>query len=216
MMNRRFEALSLAVLTLVAVVFPTMLAASHAGSAVQDEVAQTVLITGADRGLGLEFARQYAKAEWLVFGTARTPDKAAELKALGVRVMQLDFTDAASVARMAAELEEQPIDLLINNAGIANRDGYTLESLDFDSVARVFAVNTIGPRRVTRALLPNLRHAPTKQIVHITSGLGSIEGKTSGRYYGYRESKAALNMFNRSLAAELKEEGFTCIVMSPG
>lgn len=86
----------------------------------------------------------------------------------------------------------------------------------FAGIERVLAVNTIGPVRVTRALLPNLRAGEGKQIVHISSGLGSIEENTSGGYYGYRESKAALNMFNRSLAANLKDEGFTCVVMSPG
>ena len=87
---------------------------------------------------------------------------------------------------------------------------------DFDDVAKTLTVNTIGPMRVTRHLLPNLRLGGDKQIVSITSGLGSITNNTGGRFYGYRESKAALNMFNRSLAAELKEDGFTCIVMSPG
>jgi NAD(P)-dependent dehydrogenase (short-subunit alcohol dehydrogenase family) len=90
------------------------------------------------------------------------------------------------------------------------------ETMGFGGVERVLAVNTIGPMRVTRALLPNIRAGEGKQIVHITSGLGSIEENTSGGFYGYRESKAALNMFNRSLAWDYKEEGFTCIVMSPG
>jgi len=88
--------------------------------------------------------------------------------------------------------------------------------LSFDGVERVLAVNTIGPMRVTRALLPNLRLGEGKQIVHISSGLGSIEENTDGGFYGYRESKAALNMFNRSLAWNFKDEGFTCVVMSPG
>jgi NAD(P)-dependent dehydrogenase (short-subunit alcohol dehydrogenase family) len=110
----------------------------------------------------------------------------------------------------------EPIDLLINNAGMANRDGMSFETLSFDSVEQVLAVNAIGPMRVTRALLPNLRLGTTRQIVHISSGLGSIEENTGGGYYGYRESKAALIMFNRSLAADLEKEGFTCVVMSPG
>jgi NAD(P)-dependent dehydrogenase (short-subunit alcohol dehydrogenase family) len=175
----------------------------------------TVLITGANRGLGLEFARQYAAAGWAVIGTARQPDTATELEELDVRVLQLDVTDAASIARMVRDLDGRPIDLLINNAGIFPRVS-TLDEVDFSDVARTLEVNTVGPMKVTRALLPHLRAGSGKRIVSITSGLGSIANNTSGRFYGYRESKAALNMFTRSLAVELEDEGFTCVVMSPG
>jgi NAD(P)-dependent dehydrogenase (short-subunit alcohol dehydrogenase family) len=177
------------------------------------EAPPTVLITGANRGLGLEFARQYAADGWQVIGTARRPAEAAELKSLQVQVMQLDVADPESVAALARELEGQAIDLLINNAGIFPRVNLLAET-DFEDVARTYAVNTIGPMRVTRALMPNLEAGSRRQIVSVTSGLGSIANNTSGRYYGYRESKAALNMFTRSLAAEL--EGFTCVVISPG
>lgn len=175
----------------------------------------TVLITGANRGLGLEFARQYAAAGWHVIGTARRPDTASDLKAIDARVMQLDVTDQESVERLARDLGDQSIDLLINNAGIFPMAA-TLTDIDFDNITRTLAVNTVGPMRVTRALLPNLRRGEGKQIVNITSNLGSITNNTDGRFYGYRESKAALNMFTRSLAVELREEGFTCIVMNPG
>jgi NAD(P)-dependent dehydrogenase (short-subunit alcohol dehydrogenase family) len=177
--------------------------------------ANTVLITGANRGLGLEFARQYAGAGWTVIATARNPANAADLNALGVRVVALDVTDQESIDKLARTLGDAPVDLLINNAGIFPRVG-TLAETDFDTVARTYAVNTIGPMRVTRALLPNLRRGEMKTVVSITSGLGSITDNTSGRFYGYRESKAALNMFTRSLAAELRDEGFTCVVISPG
>jgi len=186
-----------------------------AETAENNEASKTVLITGANRGLGLEFARQYAKAGWSVIGTARKPDKAADLNVLGVQVMQLDVADAASVERLAAGLQDHPIDLLINNAGMADRNA-SFEAGTFDSVERVLAVNTVGPIRVTHALLPNLRLGQTKQVVSISSDLGSIANNTSGNFIGYRESKAALNMFTRTLAAELGDEGFTCIVMSPG
>jgi len=176
---------------------------------------RTVLVTGANRGLGLEFARQYAAAGWQVIGTARRPDAATDLRALEVRVMQLDVTDDTSVDRLVHDLANQPIDLLINNAGVA-MGGETFADTKFDEVERTLAVNTIGPMRVTRALLPNLRRGKAKQIVSITSGLGSIAENEIGRFYGYRESKAALNMFVRSLAANLRDEGFICVVMSPG
>ncbi len=178
-------------------------------------VPKTVLITGANRGLGLEFARQYAAAGWTVIATARNPESASELNALGVRVLQLDVIDQESVDGVARELKGAPIDLLINNAGIFPRSG-SLAETDFEDVARTYEVNTIGPMRVTRALLPNLRSGEMKTVVSITSGLGSIADNTGGRFYGYRESKAALNMFTRSLAAELRDDGFTCVVISPG
>jgi len=206
----------LTILAVATAVIFTPLNSLTAEAAGNDGEARTVLITGANRGLGLEFARQYSAAGWKVIGTARKPPAATDLKDFGVRVIQLDVADAASVAAMATALEGEPVDLLINNAGMANRDGMDFETMDFDGVERVLAVNTIGPMRVTRALLPNLRAGKGKQIVHITSGLGSIEENTSGGFYGYRESKAALNMFNRSLAWNTKDDGFTCVVMSPG
>jgi NAD(P)-dependent dehydrogenase (short-subunit alcohol dehydrogenase family) len=212
--NRKPDLLFLRHISLIALLVLTLFVPGAAQAGDHDDVSKTVLITGANRGLGLEFARQYVKAGWSVIGTARKPDAAGELKALGVRVMQLDVTDAESVRRLATGLENYPIDLLINNAGMSNR-GAGFETVDFDSVERVLAVNTVGPMRVTQALLPNLRLGTTKQIVNISSDLGSIE-RSRGGFVGYRESKAALNMFTRSLAADLGDEGFTCIVMSPG
>jgi NAD(P)-dependent dehydrogenase (short-subunit alcohol dehydrogenase family) len=177
--------------------------------------ARTVLVTGANRGLGLEFARQYREAGWWVIGTARNPDDAEELRALDVQVVQLDVADQASVDRMAAELEGRPIDLLINNAGIFPRVG-KIDEIDFDDYNRTLAVNTLGPVRVTRALLPNLRQGNLKVIAGLSSNLGSIAENKRGSFYGYRESKAALNMFTKTLAAELGPEGFTCVVLTPG
>lgn len=179
------------------------------------EHGKTVLVTGANRGLGLEFARQYAESGWQVIGTARKPEQAKELEALGVRVVQLDVADQASVDRMAAELDGQPIDLLINNAGIFPRVGKIAE-IDIDDYSRTLEVNTIGPVRVTRALLPNLRQGKLKVIAGLSSNLGSIAENERGNFYGYRESKAALNMFTKTLAAELGPEGFICVVLTPG
>lgn len=179
---------------------------------------QTVFITGANRGLGLEFARQYHAAGWNVIGTARQPDEARELKGIGgdVKVIALDVTSDDSVAAMAKSLAGQPVDLLINNAGVGSGGAHRFENVKASDVERVMQVNAIGPMRVTQALLPNLRAGNGKVIVSITSGLGSIANNTRGGFYGYRESKAALNMFVRSIAAELAGEGFKCIVMSPG
>lgn len=179
------------------------------------EAKPVVLITGANRGLGLEFAKQYGDAGWEVIGTARKPDSAGDLNETGARVLQLDVVDAESVARLAADLDGQPIDLLINNAGILVNQNVLSES-DLEAAGRQLDVNVLGPMRVTQALLPNVRAGQKKIIVNISSGLGSIAGNESGGFYGYRESKAALNMFTRSLSAELADEGFIAVTMDPG
>lgn len=174
----------------------------------------TVLVTGANRGLGLEFSRQYSEAGWSVIGTARSPERADELNGLDVEVLQLDVTDRDSIAALVESLDGRPIDLLINNAGIfpvVNR----LEDIDADDYTRTLMVNTVGPMLVTQALLPNLRAGMQKRIVGITSRLGSTE-LSGGNYYGYRESKAALNMFAKTLAGELGPEGFVSLAVHPG
>jgi NAD(P)-dependent dehydrogenase (short-subunit alcohol dehydrogenase family) len=175
----------------------------------------TVLITGANRGIGLEYARQFEAKGYTVIGTARQPDEATELKALGVRVEALDVTDAASVAALARRLDGVPIDVLINNAGIGDRDDTDVLATDFAQFERTLAVNTIGPLRVTQALLPNLRAGKRKHIVNMSSRLGSI-ALNNGEYPAYRASKAALNQVNRSLSIDLGKQGFVVVVVHPG
>jgi NAD(P)-dependent dehydrogenase (short-subunit alcohol dehydrogenase family) len=179
------------------------------------ESGPTVLVTGANRGIGLEYARQLSARGYTVIGTARNPAGADELDVLADRVEQLDVTDPASVAALAARLEGVPIDSLINNAGIFERDDVTIDSVDYDMMERTFAVNTLGPLRVTQALLPNLRAGKGKTIVSMSSGLGSIE-KSNGRWYAYRASKSALNQVNKIWSVELGPEGFVCTVLHPG
>ena len=176
--------------------------------------APVVLITGANRGLGLEFARQYAAEGWTVIGTARRPADADDLNALNVETRELDVTDRDSIAALAASLEGRAIDMLINNAGIFPRVN-EIERVDADDYAQTLMVNTLGPVLVTQALMPNLRKGELKRIVNITSQLGSIE-MNSGGFYGYRESKSALNMFTKTLAAELGPDGFICLAIHPG
>ena len=130
-------------------------------------------------------------------------------------VVQLDVTDQDSVDGLAGDLRGRPIDMLVNNAGIQLLM-WKLEDVDIDKYNRTLAVNTVGPVRVTLALLPNLRAGDRKLIVNMTSDISSIANNTSGGFYGYRESKAALNMLTRSLAAELGPEGFICIALHPG
>jgi len=188
--------------------------------AISEEVAspwagQTVVITGANRGLGLELARQLNAAGAEVIGTARKPDAADELRKLGVRIEQLDVADAASVAAFAERLGDTKLDILMNNAGVfLQREKPT--TVDLETMAKVLAVNTMGPLRVSQALMPALRRGNGKMIMNMSSGLGSISNNSNGAFADYRASKAALNMISRSQAAELKDEGFIVVVMSPG
>ena len=172
------------------------------------------LVTGANRGIGLAFARELVRRGSDVIGTARQPGKAKALAASGARVEELDVSDDASVGRLARGLSGEPLDFLVNNAAIG--DGVdSIRDLDFGNLARFFEVNTAGPMRVTKALLPNLERGLARTIVSLTSGLGSIS-RNNGGWYEYRASKAALNMLNRTVAAELAPERFTCVVLSPG
>ena len=186
-----------------------------AGTSVAADADKTVLVTGANRGIGLEFVRQLKAQGYVVIGTARKPDEAVDLKALGVRVEQLDVTDGASVEALGNRLKGVKIDLLINNAGIGGHNARTFRETNFDEIAKTFDVNSLGPMRVTQALLDNLEATEGKTIVHISSIMGSIEGNLGG-FYGYRASKAALNMFNKSLAAELGRQGYISVVIHPG
>lgn len=213
-MNRRLIKAHARAVAIVAFLLASVVPVSATADGHAADGSHTVLITGANRGLGLEFARQYEAAGWTVIGTARSPDRATELKALGVEVLELDVLDRDSIAGLATALDGRGIDMLINNAGIFPRES-AIENVNADDYARTLMVNSLGPVLVTQALMPNLRAGELKRIVNITSQLASIENN-SGGYYGYRESKAALNMFTRSLALELGPEGFICLAIHPG
>jgi len=176
---------------------------------------RTVLVTGANRGLGLEFARQLSAAGAAVIGTARKPESADELNALGVRVEQLDVADPVSVAALAERLEGMALDVLLNNAGIFLSQGKFWEE-DPAEALQVYDVNTLGPLRVTQALLPNLQAGDRKMVMNMSSGLGSIANNNRGSSAAYRASKAALDMLTRTMAMDLEGEGFIFIAMSPG
>lgn len=177
--------------------------------------AVTVLITGANRGIGFEFAKQFEEKGYHVIGTARKPQEAAELRSLGVRVEQLDVTNPKSIEMLARRLDGIPIDILINNSGIFLDRNSSLQTIKPDEMSKTFAVNTTGPLLVTQALLPNLRSGHLKQVVNISSALGSIENN-SGRMYAYRSSKAALNQLSKTMSIELGNYGFVVIAIHPG
>lgn len=192
----------------------TVIAGTIAGMATA-ETAPTVLVTGANRGIGLEYARQFAAKGYRVIGTARDPADAKELSAVADRVESLDVTSAESVAALATRLRGVPVDILVNNAGVFDRKDVTVDKVDFAMMEQTLAVNTLGPLRVTQALLPNLRAGKRRTVVNMSSQLGSIEG-SNGRWYAYRASKAALNQVNKTMSAELATEGFVCVVLHPG
>lgn len=181
-------------------------------------MANTYLITGANRGIGLEFVRQLAgRGEGeTVIGTAREPRKAAELAKVARRVIELDVADDASIGSLGDRIGEDAIDVLINNAGVGSEGTKSLAAMDVEEMRRVFMVNAIAPVMVARAALPRLRAGKRKLIVNISSQLGSITNNNGGSSYGYRGSKAAVNMLTVCMSNELKGEGFTCVAMHPG
>ena len=182
----------------------------------------TVLVTGANRGLGLEFARQYAAEGWRVIAACRAPDAAQELQELvaqsggRIHVLAMNVTDTASVRAAAAVLKGEAVDLLLNNAGVGGPPGQQLGNLDYAAWARVLDTNTLGPMRVVEALLENVAQSKLKRVVTITSAMGSIADNLSGGRYAYRSSKAAVNIVMKSLSVDLAPRGITCLVVHPG
>jgi NAD(P)-dependent dehydrogenase (short-subunit alcohol dehydrogenase family) len=177
----------------------------------------TVLITGANRGVGLEFARQYADAGWRVIATCRDPELARALKALegDVRRQMLDVADDGQIAALARTLANEPIDLLINNAGIGGPHD-TFGDCDAAAWLKVLRVNAIAPLHMAERFLANLERGQRKLIVNITSRMGSLADNAGGGSYMYRTSKAALNMVTRTMANDLRPRGIIVIAVSPG
>ena len=181
----------------------------------------SVLITGANRGIGLEFARAYAGIGWRVFATCRAPDRALTLADLAtktgslVSLHQLDVTSDVSVTTLAKELRNESIDILINNAG-AMLPAETFGNYNYEKWVQTYEVNTVGAARVTEALINQVAASDRKVVAAISSGLGSIADNTSGGWAAYRASKAALNMTMKTLSLELVSRGIACVVMSPG
>lgn len=177
----------------------------------------TALITGAGRGLGLEFSRQFADDGWTVLAGVRDPEGAEDLRRIDgdVSAVPLDVADPASVAILGERLIGVPIDLLINNAGIYGPRDMALGGFDFDAWREVFEVNTLAPMRVAEAFMEHMRAGQGRRIVTLSSKMGSI-GESSGGSYIYRSSKAAVNAAMKSLAMDLAPDGFTVVVVHPG
>jgi NAD(P)-dependent dehydrogenase (short-subunit alcohol dehydrogenase family) len=174
----------------------------------------TVLITGAARGLGLDFVKQYAARGWRVHACAREPDA---LKGIAgdVQAHRLEVTDYAAVAALARTLSGEAIDVLINNAGIAGREATVLGSIDPVVWRQTFEVNTLAPLMIAEAFVEHVARSQGRKLIAISSRLGSIGLADSGRY-AYRASKAALNMEWKGLSKDLAGKGVICVVLHPG
>lgn len=171
----------------------------------------TTVITGANRGIGLELTRQTAARGDDVIAVCRQPS--ADLESLGVRIESgVDVSVQEDVDALAERLADTSIDVLISNAGILTRQ--SLDDLDFDEIRRQFEVNSLGPLRVVATLRPQLKDGAKVAIV--TSRMGSIADNTSGGHYGYRMSKCAVNMAGVSLARDLKDRDISVILLHPG
>jgi NAD(P)-dependent dehydrogenase (short-subunit alcohol dehydrogenase family) len=184
---------------------------------------QTLLITGANRGIGLEFCRQYAEVGWRVLACCREPGKADALNRLAARhpdlikVHALDVTSHVQIGQLARTLADESIDLLINNAGIYPKsDKRGFGQTDYMGWMSAFNINTMAPLKMVEAFVQQIARSKLKLIVTITSQMGSIDDNGSGGSYLYRSSKAAANMVVKSLAVDLKDKGITAVAFNPG
>ena len=187
----------------------------------------TVLVTGANRGLGLEFARQYAVDGWEVIATARQPERSEELRRLKsshARVIAhaLDVASDKSVQDLADALDGKPIDVLILNSGVYPRDGQNIGQIDYEGWREAFETNVLGTIRVTEALLENVAAGERKQIAAISSSMASLRAvqggsvAQAGTSYQYRSTKTAVNMVMSILAKELAPRGISVVMFDPG
>lgn len=164
----------------------------------------TILITGANRGIGLELVRQYAAEGWEVLACCRNPESAAALKQIGgaVDIYKLDVTQDADIRRLAGQLAGEPIDVLLNNAGATDKND-AFGATNTETWLRLFHLNCIAPLHLLEALLDNLAAGTQKKAVSISTRMASIGDGPNGNYYAYRSSKAALNMAMVNAAADL-------------
>ena len=181
----------------------------------------TILMTGANRGIGLELARQFAADGWQVLACCRNPDSAAELQALqeeyaGLEIHPLDVTDYEQLASLAQSLSGRPIDILLNNAGIYGPKGVGFGEVEPAAWREVLEVNTIAPLMLTQAFVEQVAASRQKLVAMVSSKVGSIADNSSGGSYLYRSSKTALNQVVKSLSIDLAGQGISVISLHPG
>ena len=171
----------------------------------------TILVTGCNRGIGLELVRQLQDRGDTLIAVCREASEA--LKASGARIIEgIDVADGDAVQRLREAIGDEPLDVIINNAGILRRDAFG--SLDYEEMLEQYRVNTLGPLRVTEALSGNLREG--SKVAIVTSRVGSIEDNGSGGNWGYRASKTAVNMIGKNLVHELTPRGIAVALLHPG
>lgn len=200
-------------------------AAVPARAEAQASYTPTVLVTGANRGLGLEFVRQYAARGWTVIATARDPDAAKELQSLAadhdnIAVERLDVTDFAQIDALAEKYRDQPIDVLLNNAGISGSPSplQLFQRLDYSLFDAYMHTNALGPLKMSETFLPNVRAGKLKRMVTVSSLGGSFsatENMAPGTMF-YRASKSALNMLMVNVAAAVRKYDITVVLLNPG
>ncbi len=179
------------------------------------------VISGANRGIGLEFVRQLLVRGDSVDAGVRAPAEARLLQGIArevegrLRILPLDVQDPLSIQAFAAVVSESPVDVLINNAGVSGK-WQGLAELDIEDVARTIAINALGPLRLTGALMPALLKSATRKVVHISSRMGSLAENAEGGAYAYRLSKASLNMGMRSIANDYRSQGHITGALNPG
>jgi NAD(P)-dependent dehydrogenase (short-subunit alcohol dehydrogenase family) len=177
---------------------------------------KSILIAGANRGIGFEFARQAIAAGWTVHGTARDDKGRSVVEGIGATAHALDIADDASIARLAAELDGVAFDAVFANAGISGDLTLPLENVDFAEFQRIFETNTFGPLRLVTAFRGHLLRGDRRLALGMSSLMSSISSNDWGTQYGYRASKTALNAMWRSLATEWQPDGIACVLLRPG
>lgn len=181
-----------------------------------------ILITGANRGLGLEFAHQYISDGWTVHACCRSPDQADALQQLGkgttrLHIHQLRMTDWEGMSALARQLAKEPLDVLLNNAGMyGDKDGQGFGALQAAPWIEVFEVNTIAPIKMAEAFLPHVAAGKLKKMVFISTKMASISDNQQGGSYFYRTTKAALNMAIKNLDFDVRPKGITVLALHPG
>lgn len=182
-----------------------------------------ILITGANRGLGLEFVKQYSERGWRVIATVRKKTEAVALEQFAaghadIQIEELDVGDLEQIQRLAKNLFGQPIDVLLNNAGwLGDVRKQSFAELDYATFEEVLRINTYGPIAMAKSFMPNVLAGTEKKIVVITSGLSSLANTSKfGNLYFYRISKAGVNMAMRTLQAEVREQGVKVGILAPG
>ncbi len=183
----------------------------------------TTLITGANRGIGLELSRQFAADGWRILACCRHPEESAALKKLAaqysgqIQVYPLEVTDLQQIDTLSKTLAHESIDLLFNNAGVyPHGDAKGFGHTDYAEWMQAFQVNTMAPLKMAETFVAQVARSKLKIIATISSMMGSIDDNTSGGSYLYRSSKAAVNMVNKSLALDLGRDGITAVVLNPG